>query len=72
MFAKILKTINNLLLDTITKDKITIEKQKKFIEEQFMKIKNKVTTIANKVIQKRIMNLDKIKENYNFLLGNIV
>jgi hypothetical protein len=66
MFARVLKTINNLLSNIIIKDKITIEEQKNFIEKQFMKIKNKVTTIANKVVQKKIMNLDKIKEDHNF------
>jgi hypothetical protein len=42
MFARVPKMINNLLPNTITKDKVTIEEKRKFIEEQFMEIKNKV------------------------------
>jgi hypothetical protein len=48
------KTIDDLLSDIITKNKVTIEEKRKFIEEQFMEIKNKVSTVANKVIQKKL------------------
>jgi hypothetical protein len=57
MFAKVPKTIDDLLSDIITKDKVMIEERRKFIEERFMEIKNKVSAVTNKVIQKQLLDL---------------
>jgi hypothetical protein len=72
MFTRVLKTIDDLLPDTITKDKVTIEERRKFIEERFMEIKNKVLAVANKVIQKQLLDSDKIQKEHDFQLGDIV
>jgi hypothetical protein len=72
MFAKVSKTINDLLSNIITKDKVTIEKRRKFIEEQFMEIKNKVSAVANKTIQKQLLDSNKVQEEHSFQLEDIV
>jgi hypothetical protein len=59
MFAKVPKTINNLLSDIITKIKLQLKK-KESLSKQFMEIKNKMLAVANKSIQKQLLDLDKI------------
>jgi hypothetical protein len=66
MFARVSKTIDDLLSDVITKDTITIEERRKFIEQQFMEIKNKIAANTNKVLQKQLSNADKYRIDHNF------
>jgi hypothetical protein len=37
-----------------------------------MEIKNKISTVANKIIQKKLLDSDKVWKNHNFQLEDIV
>ena len=72
MFARVPKTIEDLLPDAITSERIPIESRKKFIEEQFSAIKDEVRSFADTVKQKRLDKSDEDRVDHDFNEGDIV
>jgi hypothetical protein len=72
MFARTPKTIEQLLPDMTTKQKITVEERREFIETKFNIIKEEVREIMQRVIQQRLERAKEVRKDHDFEIGDIV